>query len=55
MRVPGLDGGLQFDRDALGHELRWRNDEIGRVAPALAAGESELVVSTELDYELMQR
>jgi catechol 2,3-dioxygenase-like lactoylglutathione lyase family enzyme len=27
--VPDLDAGLDFYRDRLGHELRWRNDAIG--------------------------
>jgi catechol 2,3-dioxygenase-like lactoylglutathione lyase family enzyme len=30
VRVPDLDTGLRFYRDALGHELRWRHDEIGQ-------------------------
>jgi predicted enzyme related to lactoylglutathione lyase len=49
-RVPDLDSGLRFYRDVLGHEVRWRNDEIGQVALALPDGDSELVLSTELEY-----
>jgi len=49
--VPDLDSGLRFYRDALGHELRWRNDEIGQVALALPDADTELVLSTELGYE----
>lgn len=30
--VPDLDSGLAFYRHALGHQLRWRNDEIGQAA-----------------------
>jgi glyoxalase/bleomycin resistance protein/dioxygenase superfamily protein len=29
VRVPDLDSGLRYYCDALGHELRWRNDSIG--------------------------
>src|SRR5215467_14811027 len=48
--VPDLDSGLRFYRDALGHELRWRNDEIGQAALALPDSDTELILSTELDY-----
>jgi predicted enzyme related to lactoylglutathione lyase len=51
VRVPDLDSGLLFYRDGLGHELRWRNDEIGQVALALPDCDTELVLSTELDYQ----
>jgi predicted enzyme related to lactoylglutathione lyase len=51
VRVPDLDSGLRFYRDELGHELRWRNDEIGQVALALPDSDTELVLSTDLDYE----
>jgi predicted enzyme related to lactoylglutathione lyase len=51
VRVPDLDSGLRFYQDALGHELRWRNDEIGQVALALPDADTELVLSTELAYE----
>ena len=30
--VPDLEAGLRFYRDSLGHELRWRNDEVGQAA-----------------------
>jgi predicted enzyme related to lactoylglutathione lyase len=48
--VPDLDSGLRFYRDVLGHELRWRNDEIGQAGLALPDGDTELVLSTELEY-----
>ncbi len=51
VQVPDLDSGLRFYQDALGHELRWRNDEIGQVALALPDADTELVLSTELNYE----
>lgn len=50
VRVPDLDSGLRFYRDVLGHELRWRNDEIGQAGLALPDGDTELVLSTELEY-----
>ncbi|HEY7325119.1 MAG TPA: VOC family protein [Streptosporangiaceae bacterium] len=51
VRVPDLDSGLRFYQGALGHELRWRHDDIGQAALALPDGDTELVLSTELDYE----
>jgi catechol 2,3-dioxygenase-like lactoylglutathione lyase family enzyme len=50
VRVPDLDRGLRFYRDALGHELRWRNDELGQAALALPDSDTEIVLATELDY-----
>ncbi|MEX2238584.1 MAG: VOC family protein [Dehalococcoidia bacterium] len=50
MPVPDLDSGLEFYRDKLGHELKWRNDE----GAGLSMGESEteIVLHTRLDrYE----
>lgn len=49
--VPDLDAGLRFYRDALGHKLRWRNDDIGQAALALADSDTELVLTTQLGYE----
>jgi predicted enzyme related to lactoylglutathione lyase len=49
--VPDLEAGLAFYRDALGHELLWRNDELGQVGLRLAASDSELVLTTALAYE----
>ena len=28
--VSDLEAGLRFYRDSLGHELRWRNDQVGQ-------------------------
>ena len=50
IRVPDLDQGLRFYRDALGHQLRWRHDEIGQAALAMPGSDTEIVLSTELDY-----
>lgn len=50
IRVPDLDSGLRFYRDALGHELRWRDDEMRQAGLRLPDSDTEIVLSTELDY-----
>jgi predicted enzyme related to lactoylglutathione lyase len=49
--VPDLDTGLHFYRDSLGHELRWRNDEIGQAGLGLPGSDTEIVLTTEQHYE----
>jgi predicted enzyme related to lactoylglutathione lyase len=49
--VPDLDAGLRFYRDRLGHQLRWRNEEIGAAGLALPGSDSEIVLTTRLRYE----
>jgi mannitol-1-/sugar-/sorbitol-6-/2-deoxyglucose-6-phosphatase len=51
VRVPSLGAGLAFYADALGHRPLWRNDAIGQAALALPDGDSELVLTTEHEYE----
>ena len=48
--VADLDAGLRFYRDALGHRLVWRNDEIGQAAVGLPDGETEIVLTTREQY-----
>lgn len=48
--VPDLDQGLRFYRDDLGHELLWRNDELGQAGLRLPDSDTELVLSTSLEY-----
>ena len=48
--VPDLDQGLAFYRDGLGHDLIWRNDEIGQAGLRLPDGETEIVLSQHLPY-----
>ena len=48
--VPDLEQGLEFYRDRLGHDLTWRNDEIGQAGLRLPDSETELVLSTNLRY-----
>lgn len=49
--VPDLDSGLAFYRDQLGHDLIWRNDELGQAALRLPETDAEIVLSTGLAYE----
>lgn len=50
IRVPDLESGLAFYRDQLGHGLLWRNDEIGQAGLAVPESDTEIVLTTELDY-----
>lgn len=49
--VPDLDAGIAFYRDLLGHELSWRNDDIGQAALTLPESDTEIVLTTEHGYE----
>lgn len=48
--VPDLDAGLACYVDRLGHELLWRNDELGQAGLRCPGSETELVLSTGLSY-----
>jgi predicted enzyme related to lactoylglutathione lyase len=50
MPVPDLDSGLRFYRDGLGHQLLWRDDAIGQAGLRLPDADTELVLTTQLDY-----
>ena len=49
--VPSLEAGLRFYRDALGHQLRWRNEDAGQAGLALAGSDTEIVLTTSQGYE----
>jgi predicted enzyme related to lactoylglutathione lyase len=49
--VPDLDAGLAFYVQALGHRMKWRNDETGQAGLALPGSDTELVLATRLAYE----
>src|SRR4051812_30659742 len=50
--VPDLDSGIAFYRDQLGHQLLWRNDEVGQAGLACSEPGTEIVLSTQLPAEL---
>ncbi len=50
VRVPDLDRGLCFYRETLGHQLKWRNDDIGQAGLWMPETDTEIVLSTQLDY-----
>ena len=49
--VPDLDQGLAYYRDHLGHEVIWRNDDLGQVGLRLPESTAELVLTTRQNYE----
>lgn len=51
VRVPDIDTGLAFYVDVLGHRMKWRNDAVGQAGLELPGSDSELVLTTEHDYE----
>ena len=51
MPVPNLDVGLAFYQNQLGHELLWRNEELGQAGLRLPGGETELVLAPRQRYE----
>lgn len=48
--VPDLDSGLAFYRDHLGHVLLWRNDALGQAGLRLPESDTEIVLTTRLEY-----
>ena len=49
--VPDLDQGLAYYRDQLGHEMIWRQDDLGQAAVRLPESKAELVLTTDQNYE----
>lgn len=50
--VPDLDQGLAYYRDRLGHDVIWRNDDLGQVALRLPGSSTELVLATRQSYQV---
>jgi predicted enzyme related to lactoylglutathione lyase len=48
--VPDLDAGLSFYGGALGHDLLWRDDEVGQAGLALPGSDTEIVLTTQVGY-----
>ena len=49
--VPDLDAGMAFYCNILGHQLIWRNDAIGSAALSTPGSATEIVLTTQLNYE----
>jgi predicted enzyme related to lactoylglutathione lyase len=49
--VPGLDQGLLFYRDALGHDLLWRDDSRGQAGLRMPDTDAEIVLTVREGYE----
>jgi predicted enzyme related to lactoylglutathione lyase len=49
--VPDLDQGLRFYRDALGHDMLWRNDTRGQAGLRMPETDAEIVLTLREGYE----
>ena len=49
--VPDLDRGLLFYRDALGHDLLWRDDSRGQAGLRMPDSDTEIVLTLREGYE----
>ena len=49
--VPDLEEGLRFYGQLLGHELLWRNDDIGQAGLRLPDSDTEIVLTRHQPYE----
>lgn len=49
--VPGLDEGLAFYQERLGHQLLWRNDAVGQAGLGLPDSDVEVVLTTRQEME----
>jgi catechol 2,3-dioxygenase-like lactoylglutathione lyase family enzyme len=47
---PDLDEGLRFYLDQLGHQLLWRNNDIGQAGLLLPDSTTEIVLSTDVGF-----
>lgn len=55
VRVPDLDNGLRFYRDALRHRLKWRNDDAGQAGLWMPESDTEIVSATRRLVALPRR
>lgn len=51
LAVPDLDAGLDFYIAGLGHELAWRNDDVGQAGLRCPDSDTEIVLSVDLAPE----
>ena len=49
--VPDLEQGMAFYRDALGHQLLWRNEAAGQAGLRTPGSGTEIVLTTRRSYE----
>jgi predicted enzyme related to lactoylglutathione lyase len=49
--VPDLEHGMAFYRDALGHQLIWRNEAAGQAGLRTPGSGTEIVLTTRQSYE----
>jgi predicted enzyme related to lactoylglutathione lyase len=49
--VPDLEEGLRFYGQLLGHELIWRNDDVGQAGLRLPESDTEIVLTRHQPYE----
>ena len=49
--VPDLDTAMAVHRDALGHELVWRNEAVGQAALRPACSQTEIVLTTRETFQ----
>ncbi len=49
--VPDLEEGLRFYGRVLGHELLWRNDDVGQAGLRLPESDTEIVLTEHHAYE----
>jgi len=49
--VPDLDAGIDYYARRLGHDLLWRNDDVGQAGLRCPDSDTEIVLSTDLGSE----
>jgi len=49
--VPSIEEGLRFYSEVLGHELLWRNHDLGQAGLRVPGSETEIVLTEHQPYE----